>query len=46
MNIEDVGVLFSKTLNESSNQTVETAGNIGKLICFYSIMYAMLTINR
>ena len=29
MNTEEVGVLFSKTLNGSSNQTIRTTNNIG-----------------
>ena len=31
MNIEETGVLLSKTLNESSNRTIRAVGNIGKL---------------
>jgi len=31
MNIEETGILLSKTLDESSNRTIRDVGNIGKL---------------
>ena len=32
MNTEEIGVLFSRTINDTGNQTIRATNNIGKLV--------------